>query len=74
MIFETPKRLSHSNIHRTLGPRSVTRKRDGFWRQITTCVQTEWDYRKEQAGWWCHQTILNNMKVNGKDYPIYYGK
>jgi len=20
------------------------------------------------------QTILKNMKVNGKDYPIYYGK
>ena len=60
MIFEPPKRLSHCNIHRTLGPlgpRSVTRKRDGFWRQITTCVQTEWDYRKEQTGWWCNKHL-----------------
>ena len=25
------------------------------------------------TGWW-FLTILKNMKVNGKDYPIYYGK
>jgi hypothetical protein len=24
--------------------------------------------------WLVVLTILNNMKVNGKDYPIYYGK
>ena len=24
-------------------------------------------------GWWCN-SHLENMKVNGKDYPIYYGK
>ena len=23
------------------------------------------------AGWWFILTILKNMKVNGKDYPIY---
>ena len=25
------------------------------------------------SGWW-FQPILKNMKVNGKDYPIHYGK
>ena len=24
-------------------------------------------------GWWCNNH-LEKMKVNGKDYPIYYGK
>jgi len=24
--------------------------------------------------WWVVLTPLKNMKVNGKDYPIYYGK
>ena len=26
------------------------------------------------TGWWLSPTPLKNMKVNGKDYPIYYGK
>ena len=29
---------------------------------------------KTHTGWWCNFTILKNMKVNGKDYPIHYGK
>jgi hypothetical protein len=27
-----------------------------------------------QQNWLVVLTILKNMKVNGKDYPIYYGK
>jgi hypothetical protein len=26
------------------------------------------------SGWWLSPTPLKNMKVNGKDYPIYCGK
>ena len=29
---------------------------------------------KNETNWLVVLTILKNMKVNGKDYPIYYGK
>ena len=39
----------------------------------------EWDNNNNNAYiyiyvWLVVLTILKNMKVNGKDYPIYYGK
>ena len=38
----------------------------------------EWDYNPlniyiYMSGWWCNNH-LENMKVDGKDYPIYYAK
>jgi hypothetical protein len=30
-------------------------------------------FRKPPISGWRLQPILKNMKVNGKDYPIYYG-
>ena len=36
------------------------------WEFVERC----WGTNKNNTGWWWVLTILKNMKVNGKDYPI----
>ena len=36
--------------------------------------EKNWDVYGAMNSWLVVLTILKNMKVNGKDYPIYYGK
>jgi hypothetical protein len=44
----------------------------GYW-----LVEINWGkntFETNNQCWLVVLTILKNMKVNGKDYPIYYGK
>ena len=64
-IFMKPTSTPMSITHSSMNP---------FLRTIKEKI-TAWEsLRTFNHNWLVVLTILKNMKVNGKDYPIYYGK
>ena len=60
-------------------PAKVTAKRHGRHPLADNANSSEHDglfqlIAHNISGWWLSPTPLKNMKVNGKDYPTYYGK
>ena len=63
-----------SIVHMVRQAASQTKKTGESFQQVSTCFNIPARSCRYIHIWLVALTILKNMKVNGKDYPIYYGK
>ena len=64
---------THRNVNQAEGTWMVTPLRHWFLGRALNCFLAKHSFPNIYY-WLVVSTILKNMKVNGKDYPIYYGK